>query len=301
MIHLIPVHHTRLFYFFDSASPSDCLRCYVPEYLRSAQRSIVSHQAYENVLDEKRTADEMALAGSLPPYPSIYAPGMWWIRDGGGTISSRWAAPGVGEYRVRASTSDNGLELSIDVTNNTDESWSDVGAGVCVWWRDAFAFDDDQCERTYAWVDGKWRLIRESAPELFPSIWWFRDLETQVPLIATLSRESGRVIALYGPGGQASCNVVRSEVEKKRRYPFPRGDGAKSLGDDGLWIWPRRERASHPTPEGETNGCIHADPWRLPDLAPRASGSVTGRIYLIEGDLDDVLELAKADFPQHEF
>ena len=116
-----------------------------------------------------------------------------------------FAKPGVIALRGACRNIEDGLALSLEVSNLSDEVWKSVRGGVCVQLAAAPDFVDAALERTFVAVDG--RLVPASQPDSRDGLthhYQPRPAPTE-NFIAVASRPDGYVVAQWWEG--VPCGV----------------------------------------------------------------------------------------------
>lgn len=176
--------------------------------------------------------------------------------------------------QIKAGKSDVSIHSSI--TNGYVADMSDSGNQYCLIQNGVKGFEDPQGERTFILVEGKWTALSRTKPGIpkgqrpffivtntadLPKLekpeiersWW-ADEQADIPLIATVSQDGKRLVAL----------AFDNSYKIMTNADIP---------------------------------CIHADPM-FPDCKVGQTVDVRGKIYFIEGGLEEARMRFLRDFPE---
>jgi hypothetical protein len=179
-------------------------------------------------------------------------------------------------FSVRIRPGERDVEISSAITNGYVADMTDSGNQYCLIQKGVRGFEDPHAERTFIRVKGRWLALARTRPgpkagekpffivtntadrpplpaAQIERSWWAKE-QADVPLIATVSEDGGRVTAL----------AFDNSYKIMTNADIP---------------------------------CIHADPM-FPDCPAGGTAQVRGKIYFVEGTLDDALALFARDFPQ---
>lgn len=178
-----------------------------------------------------------------------------WKPISGGGWTYEWRREGLLAFSVRATATDDRLDVAIRLENLSDRAWPDSTAFSCFQVRDALDFGDFEGTRTFLLLDGKWvpitQIERKDSPRPTIQLWYLRGKPRKVAFV---------------DGFRATPRVYPEGVLAVRSY-----DGRHVIAvtsDKPLFLFGNLEFA-----------CIHCCPT-FGALKPGEEGAATHRVFL---------------------
>ncbi|MFH1743686.1 MAG: hypothetical protein ABIH23_32175 [bacterium] len=205
----------------------------------------------------------------------------WPWHDDGTITCTGLAAPDV-PYQLSMVPHETYIEIQVTVTNDGNLTFEDLYAHMCMDIRQNLLMYDPTMERTFVQIEGKRRAmaqtdVADSINGVMPAYF----LKTVPPADRWLPD------ALRRYGWDISSDVVDSPV-----VAIASKDGGWVAG---LWFEPVHYVIGNYRPPH--HGCIHSEP-SFGTLRPGQFSSVTGRLYICAGTIDEIWQQMTRDWLQ---
>lgn len=199
-----------------------------------------------------------------------------WKRSGHGHLYYQARLDNGVTFKVQVEEKGDSVSIYSTFTNDFLHPLSNIGNQYCLMNTGVKGFEDPKAERTFIRVNGEWLPLNRTKPGIEKGLrpffivtntadlpplekvqiersWW-ADEQADIPLIATVSEDGRRIVAL--------------------------------AFDNSYKIMTNAEIP-----------CIHADPM-FSDVEVGGTVDVRGKVYFVEGALDELLPLFFRDFPE---
>lgn len=195
-----------------------------------------------------------------------------WRTDHNGGLHSEWREQGLGSYELHALPERDGVFLRWRVTNLSDEIWPDVAGNICMRSHPLPDFFDPTGERIFFRSEGHWVSAREAGP--VGGTWYLPPGREAIPLMKPHLEQGSYRISDFRP--DEAIIAVRS---KDGRYVLAQA-------------WPESQYLLaniHPH-----YVCTEAPP-AFGDIGAGETVEVTGKIYFLEGTIDQLADAYRRD------
>ena len=180
-------------------------------------------------------------------------------------------------FAVKMTPGKNDVSIFSTFTNGFREHLNNIGNQYCLIQKGVKGFEDPKAERTFILVNGNWISLANTKPG--------QPNKGELPFfIVTNTRD------------QAPLEKVKIDrswwADEQDNIPL-----IATVSEDGKHIVGLAFDNSYKIMTNACIPCIHADP-KYPDCMRGNTVSIRGKIYFVEGKLDDLLPLFYRDFPE---
>jgi hypothetical protein len=215
---------------------------------------------------------------SRPDMPPVTIPKhpLEWKRSRQGILFYDCALENGISFSVRIRPGKTDVEIVSTITNGYVADMTDSGNQYCLIQKGVQGFEDPRAERTFIRVKGKWVALARTRPGLKPGEKPFF-IVTNTADLPPLPK--AQIERSWWADEQADIPLITTVSEDGRRLVALAFDNSYKI----------MTNADIP--------CIHADPM-FPDCPVGRTVGVRGKLYFVEGKLDNVLPLFLRDFPE---
>lgn len=202
-----------------------------------------------------------------------------WSTDESGTVSYRAVLPSKIEFSGKLTPGPDYVDASMTAFNGTTEPIHSVFSQICLSMRDATGFNEqNDVSTTYIPMNGKFFPLDKSHPSA-------EELR-RPPWLQIHTKAMGEY---RGPriNSRAGWWVIEEQADHAL---------IARISDDGSHLVAIAFRGATGLMTNSRIPCLHSGPPRIPVIPPGESRAVSGRIYLMDADLDRLMERFKTDF-----
>lgn len=273
--------YARLQTVTDSPENSDGADTGVQLLIEHDKVLVIKHRGWKGNTWRYRLPEYLS---SSQPNQSYFRPNPATGKKGGaivlsGSVYERGAQSAHGSYRIVATAHRDVVDLEAQVTNVGSKTW-DPTATLCFQNISALDFCDFEGSRTWIMVGGTFMPVAMTSHGQLSN-----DSLSLHHAHLLRQRDFDRIsenIRHYFDGSEivSSSLIVRSAKDGRRHVAV---------------AWEDSRHVSYNL--NQSFNCIHSEP-RFDILNPRKSQTIRGRIYFVEGSLDDVYQRFENDFPK---